>query len=98
MGRAHAMALASIERDSCRMSSLNTSLRLWTRPGRPPVDDAYTAWFNAQSRCAQALRAWRSAPRTERAEAYGAYLAALDVEEATARELERQHNNVRAAA
>lgn len=80
------------------MSPTNTTRRSWTRPTRPPVDDAYSAWFNAQSRCAHALDVWRSAPRAGRADAYDVYLAALDLEEATARELERLHVNLRAAA
>jgi uncharacterized protein YciW len=74
------------------MSALDAS-RTW-RPAsrRPPVDDAYTAWFNAHSRCTQALRAWRSAARGARAAAYGAYLVELQGEEAAASELERLHS------
>lgn len=56
---------------------------------RPPVDDAYTAWFNAHSRCADALAAWRAAPRRARAVAYRKYLAELYREELAAAELER---------
>jgi hypothetical protein len=62
------------------------------------VDDAYTAWFGAHSRCAQALRTWKAAAPAARAAAHRAYLAELDLEEAAARELERMHAGLRAAA
>lgn len=65
--------------------------RTWLRSRRLPVDDAYTAWFNAHSRCTQALRAWRAATPRRRATAYRAYLAELELEEAAAGELERLH-------
>jgi hypothetical protein len=68
--------------------------RTWLRSQRLPVDDAYTTWFNAHSRCAQALRAWRSAAPRARAAAYRAYLAELVLEEAAAGELERLHVRV----
>lgn len=77
------------------MGRLNT---VWTRPRRPPADDAYTAWFNAHSRCTHALRVWRAAPRATRAAAHRAYLAELENEEAAALELERLHHELRAAA
>jgi hypothetical protein len=49
------------------------------------VDDAYMTWFAAARECERALRAWqRAEPR-----AYWAYRAALDREEAAARDLER---------
>ncbi len=71
------------------MSALD-ALRTWSLQGRrPPADDAYTAWFNANSRCTLALRAWRSAARGARAAAYRAYLVELQWEEAAAGELER---------
>jgi anti-sigma factor RsiW len=56
---------------------------------RPPVDDAYTEWLGAHSRCAAALAAWRSAEPSARADAYRAYLAELEQEELAAAELER---------
>ena len=65
--------------------------RTWLRSRRLPVDDAYTAWFGAHSRCTQALRAWRTAAPGARAAAYRAYLVALGLEEAAAGELERLH-------
>jgi hypothetical protein len=64
-------------------------------PLRPPqrllVDDAYTAWFNANSRSGHALGVWSAASSPERAAAYEAYLVELALEEVAARELERLH-------
>jgi hypothetical protein len=54
---------------------------------RLPVDDAYSAWFNASSRCSHALREWFSAPADARAEAYRVYQFELELEEAAAAEL-----------
>jgi hypothetical protein len=63
---------------------------IWRLPWRrPPVDDAYTAWLDAHSRCSATLAAWRRASPDERAAAYGAYVAALEREELAAAELER---------
>ena len=53
------------------------------------LDDAYMAWFAAESECEQALRAWFDGTSRNRAEAYFAYRAALDREEAAARDLQR---------
>jgi hypothetical protein len=61
----------------------------WHRWRRRPVDDAYTAWFGAHSRCTQALRAWSTAAPETRAAAYRAYLAELELEEQAAAALER---------
>jgi hypothetical protein len=58
------------------------------RLGLLPVDDAYTAWFNAHSRSGEALRAWLEAAPAARPVAYQAYLAELALEEAAAAELE----------
>jgi hypothetical protein len=69
--------------------SLREASRRWLRPRRLPVDDAYTAWFNAHSRCTQALRAWNAAAGAARAAAYRAYVWELTLEEAAAAELER---------
>jgi hypothetical protein len=52
------------------------------------ADDAYTAWFNANSRCGQALRAWQQATPAARPAAYRAYLANLELEAEAAAELE----------
>jgi len=68
----------------------------WLHARRLPVDDAYTAWFSAFSRCTQALRAWSTAPPATRAATYRAYLAELELEEAAAGRLEQLH--LRAAA
>jgi hypothetical protein len=63
---------------------------IWRLPWRrPPVDDAYTAWLDAHSRCSAALDTWREASSDERAAAYRAYLTALQREELAAAELER---------
>jgi hypothetical protein len=51
-------------------------------------DDAYLAWFSAESECEQALRRWFQR-NDEPATAYLAYRVALDREEAAARDLER---------
>jgi len=53
------------------------------------LDDAYIAWFNAESDCEQALRAWLDGTSSNHAHAYFAYRAALDREEAAARDLQR---------
>ncbi len=65
-----------------------SSRRPWSNSRRLPVDDAYTAWFNANSRAGEALRAWREAAPSARPTAYRDYLAALEREEAAAAELE----------
>jgi hypothetical protein len=67
------------------------------RSARPPlpVDDAYSAWFNAQQRCTVALRAWSTAPRALRAHAHRAYL--VELEDMAAAELERLHGQRLAA-
>ena len=51
------------------------------------LDDAYAAWAAAESECDEALRAWQDSHR--QAAAYSAYRAALDREEAAARDLQR---------
>jgi hypothetical protein len=63
----------------------------WRHARRRPVDEAYTAWFNAYSRCTQALRAWSTAAPARRAAAYRAYLAELELEEVAAGRLEELH-------
>jgi hypothetical protein len=60
----------------------------WFKSRRPPVDEAYTAWLNANSRSGEALRAWLQAAPAARPDAYRAYLAELELEEAAAAELE----------
>ena len=53
------------------------------------IDDAYMAWFNAESECETRLQAWFRATGEGRGMAYTSYRAALDREEASARDLER---------
>jgi hypothetical protein len=53
------------------------------------LDDAYLAWFSAESECENALRAWWQSTGSSCSSAYAAYRAALDREEAAARDLER---------
>jgi hypothetical protein len=60
-----------------------------SRPGRLPVDAAYTTWLSAQTRCTDALRKWNAAQADDRAIAYRVYCARLDREERAAAELER---------
>jgi hypothetical protein len=60
----------------------------WFNSRRLRVDAAYTAWFNANRRSGEALRAWREANPAARPDAYSAYLVALELEEAAAAELE----------
>jgi hypothetical protein len=60
----------------------------WLKARRLPVDDAYTAWFNAHSRSGEALQAWLEAAPAARPDAYRAYQAELELEEAAAAELE----------
>ncbi len=56
------------------------------------LDDAYLAWFSAESESECALRAWLQGTGSRRAPGYAAYRAALDREEAAARDLERLWN------
>jgi hypothetical protein len=53
------------------------------------VDEAHASWSLAAVQCAEALRAWRDAGPFDRTAANAAYRAALDREEAAARDLER---------
>jgi hypothetical protein len=53
------------------------------------LDEAFLSWSFACSQCAHSLRAWFEAPPSDRARASWAYRAALDREEAAARDLER---------
>ncbi|HEY4276905.1 MAG TPA: hypothetical protein VGM91_01725 [Conexibacter sp.] len=55
------------------------------------LDEAHQSWQVAQERCATALSAWLGAGPGERSDAHLAYRAALDHEEAAARDLERLH-------
>jgi hypothetical protein len=53
------------------------------------LDDAYLAWFRAESESEGALRTWWQTTGSSRSVAYAAYRAALEREEAAARDLER---------
>jgi len=53
------------------------------------LDDAHTTWLIAESETEQALEAWRDGGSGTRALGYGAYLAAVEREEAAARDLRR---------
>jgi hypothetical protein len=53
------------------------------------LDDAYLAWFSAESDSETALRAWFHSTGERRESTYFSYLAALDREDAAARDLER---------
>ena len=53
------------------------------------ADEAHFSWSLATLECEDALRAWREAHGSERRAANLAYRAALDREEAAARDLER---------
>ena len=53
------------------------------------LDDAYLAWFGAEAECEIALGAWQRAAGAGGTMKYFAYRAALDREEAAARDLER---------
>jgi hypothetical protein len=53
------------------------------------LDDAYLAWLAAESEAENALKAWVEPGGVDRASAYCAYRAAVDREEAAARDLKR---------
>jgi hypothetical protein len=53
------------------------------------LDDAHVAWQRAELDCEQMLEAWYGAPPTAASDSYRCYQAALDREEAAARDLER---------
>jgi hypothetical protein len=53
------------------------------------LDDAYMAWFIAESECEQTLRLCFEAPPARHAELYSVYRAALAREEAAAHDLRR---------
>lgn len=53
------------------------------------LDDAYLGWFSAEADCERALRAWCDGTGGDSSTEYFAYRAALDREEAAARDLQR---------
>lgn len=68
------------------LEDLNTEL---AAIGVRLLDDAYLAWFSAESESGDALRAWWHSTGSSRPTAYAVYRAALDREEAAAHDLER---------
>jgi hypothetical protein len=73
------------------MALLDASRTGGLPPLSPPADDAYAAWFNANSRCAAALRAWRAAGPQGRGAAYATYRRELDLEGVAAARLAHLH-------
>ncbi len=59
--------------------------------GERLLDDAFTTWLIAESDAEQALDAWRERASGTSASRYRAYLAAVEREEAAARDLQRLH-------
>jgi hypothetical protein len=55
------------------------------------LDDAHMTWIATEVDAEHALRAWYEAAAPDHAAAYLAYRAAVDREEAAARDLERLH-------
>ena len=55
------------------------------------LDDAYMTWLIAESEAEQTLEAWCDRASGTRAERYRAYRAAVEREEAAARDLQRLH-------
>ena|ERR1700689_2708723 len=53
------------------------------------LDEAHTIWLIAESEAEQTLEAWREQGSGSRADRYRAYLAAVEREEAAARDLRR---------
>ena len=68
------------------MDNVNTEL---AEIGIRLLDDAYLSWFSAEAECEGTLHAWFEAAGAQRASAYVTYRAAVDREEAAARDLER---------
>ena len=66
----------------------NTSSALTVMAARV-LDDAHMTWIAAEVESEQALRAWFDADAPAGADAYLAYTAAVDREEAAARDLHR---------
>ncbi len=53
-------------------------------------EDPYAAWIEAESECERSLQEWFAAEPSARRSAYCVYRAALDREEAAARDLQRR--------
>jgi hypothetical protein len=82
---------------ACRrvLAAAVCSLAAAVRPQSDEDEDAYDAWSGASELCADALTAWRTADAPRRSEAHALYCAALDREEAAARELARVRGSAR---
>jgi hypothetical protein len=59
--------------------------------GERLLDEAHTTWLIAESEAEQTLEAWRDGGSGARASRYRAYRAAIEREEAAARDLARLH-------
>ena len=55
------------------------------------LDEAYMVWCAAESECEKALCGWSAGTNRGGGEAYWTYRAALDREEAAARDLQKLH-------
>ena len=53
------------------------------------LDDVHATWLSAEAECGHALQAWFEATSGQRTGAYNVYRAALEREEAAARDLRR---------
>jgi hypothetical protein len=72
------------------MSTQNLIRPTWRVLWGCAADDPYSAWYNAEQRCGEALQAWRDATSASaRSAAYLAYCFAIDVEERAAAHLAR---------
>jgi hypothetical protein len=76
-----ARPVATIDRPHRRLELAEIGIRL--------LDEAHTAWQWAELECEHALRAWYEGPPRVSVDRYLSYRAALDREQAAARDLER---------
>jgi hypothetical protein len=70
------------------MTMSDSSVREFRRGDFRLADEVYMTWSAAQVECRHALESWLTAGPGDRAEANWAYRAALEREEAAARDLE----------
>ena len=76
-----ARPVATLERPRKRLELAEIGIRL--------LDEAHTAWQWAELECEHALHAWHDCPPRVSVDRYLSYRAALDREQAAARDLER---------
>ena len=82
--------MSAQQQDASRTTDSETSNRnVVAEIGIRLLDDAHMAWQQAELECEQALSAWCDAAPGLAADRYVRYRAALDREEAAARDLER---------